>query len=48
MPDNIEDNLREDLAGTSATPDPETQASAESTYKDKYDSITLLNFTQNV
>ncbi len=48
MPDNIADNLRQDLAGTPATPDKETQASAESTYQDKYDSITLLNFTQNV
>lgn len=48
MPDNIADNLREDLAGTPATPDQQTQASTESTYQDKYDSITLLNFTQNV
>jgi hypothetical protein len=48
MPDNLTHNLREDVANTSATPDTETQASENSTYKDKYDAITLLNFTQNV
>ncbi|TCD28633.1 hypothetical protein EZ456_04385 [Pedobacter psychrodurus] len=48
MPDNITENLRDDLAGTSATPDPETRASEEDTYKNRFDDITLLNFTQNV
>jgi len=48
MPDHIADNLRDDLAGTPATPDQDTMASVESTYQDRYDAITLLNFTQNV
>ena len=48
MPDNLTANLRNSVANTSATADVETQGSENSTYKDKYDAITLLNFTQNV
>lgn len=48
MPDNFTNNLREDFADSSTTPDADTQASADNTYRDKYDAITLLNFTQNV
>lgn len=48
MPDNITENLRDDVAGTPATPDADTQASTTNIYKDRFDDITLLNFTQNV
>ena len=48
MSDNFTHNLREDVVNTSATPDAETTASSRSTYQDKYDDITLINFSQNV
>jgi hypothetical protein len=48
MAENIAANLRENFAGTSNAPDPETAASVRNTYQDRYDEITLFNFSQNI
>jgi hypothetical protein len=48
MADHIAQNLRADLEQASTTPDINTQRSRTHTYQDRFDDITLLNFSQNV